>query len=51
MVGCLEVVPVLFEAAVLAEAYAFADGVEFLEGFVLELVAEPCRGVACFVGP
>ena len=51
MVGSLEATPVLFELTVVAEAYALSYGVELVESFVLELVAEPCGGVACFIGP
>ena len=51
VVGRLEIVPVLLEAAVVAEAHALAYAIELGKRLVLQLVAQPCRGVACLVGP
>ena len=51
MVRRLQAPPVLFELAVVAEAHALGYGVELVESLLLQLVAEPCRGVARFVGP
>ena len=51
VVACLEIHPVLFETAVGAEAHAFSDRIEFVERFVLQVVAEPCAGVASLVCP
>ena len=51
VVGGLEASPVLFKLAVVAQTHALGHGVELGEGLVLEFVAQPCRGVAGFIGP
>ena len=50
VVAGLQVPPVLFEAAVVAEAYALGHAVELVDGLVLQLVAHPCRNIAGLVG-
>ena len=45
----LEIVPVLAQALVAADAHAVGHGVEFVEGFLLHDVAQPGREVALFV--
>ena len=51
VVGGLQIVEVLHEATVAADAHAVGDAIEFVAGFALHDVAEPGREVALFVYP
>ena len=51
VVGSLEIVKVLHETAVAADANTVSDGVEFVDGFTLHDVSEPGGEVSFFVHP
>ena len=51
VVGCLKAQPVFVEFAVGSQTDALGHTVELVERLLLELIAEPCRGVARFIGP
>ena len=51
VVGGLQIVEVLHEATVAADAHAVGDAIEFVASFALHDVAEPGREVALFVYP
>ena len=51
MIGSLQVKPVLLDFRVVAPFYFFLKGIQFVERFILQFVAQPGGQVALFVGP
>lgn len=51
MVGCLQIVPVLLQAAVITETYALCYRVQLAESLILQFVTEPCGSIAGLIRP